>query len=228
MEFLDEVDMGFRDFKVTQDMKIKMMQNKSLDRCDVNRGSFHINVLQPLDPVHVIGRQGSKLETRNDSQIQLDAKRTSFMTSHNDTTNYNKYIASERKDYFQTFQSPESKIRPGKVHTQIDHFLTTAKRNKRIESPVTEVIKFYRSGSIDSKQEVGGLNSTVSMSNFMRENNTFLNANSQNMRISNNETFSDAEGIEFGGTKMDQVNKKKLAQLRVRNITIIFRANMIA
>lgn len=78
--------------------------------------------------------------------------------------------------------------------------------------------KIYRSDSRESKPQHCALNTTMSVSNFyVDEESSRLVPQSNNIRIRNNETFSDCD--EFchpGVSKMDQVNRRRLNELRVR------------
>ena len=105
--------------------------------------------------------------------------------------------------------------------TKYDAFIKLAKsRMKNQEDSNTEVIKFYRSGSRDSKEEITGLNSTTNMSNILKDNNTSRNIYiAQNMddSVSN----SDEEPHQKDPSKMDKINLKKLKELGVSYLNFL-------
>ena len=97
-----------------------------------------------------------------------------------------------------------------------ERYLTSIKRaDKQYDSPVTDVVRFYRSNSRDSKQEVGGMNSTIGLSGFGLIDQDAKS--SQNLMIVQDEEQEDRE-LELGATKMDNVNRQKLKQLKVSYI----------
>ena len=84
--------------------------------------------------------------------------------------------------------------------------------NKLSMINTSDQINFHRYDSRDSKQEVGGPNSAVNISNFTKD---LSESKHPSTRFTQNDTISDIEQMDNSETKLEHINKHKLAELKV-------------
>ena len=173
LEYLDRLDNDIKRFQNDQNTKFRMLNHMSEER--MTSDSYPVHKEFGRNWLLTQNSVSSKLDNRHNSLFASEAQKMSFQAPNIEQLVVQFPNPMKKKKLLMNRTSMDDLkgwyFKSGHLGNMLDLHISDTKRSQRnLDSPSTDVIKFYRSDSKDSKQEVGGLNNTVNVSNFLKYN----------------------------------------------------------